>query len=112
MKVGAIFLLAFNLITPNLAKNYGSIPFEGADSQVYVVGPDWTGDFLTIDDEGFTLHGGGRIYFASQPNDGWDPNMYWQTPLDNKHFSYKIGRKICWSKNFVKFPMNKYFAFS
>ena len=43
--------------------------------------------------DGFSLHGGGRIYFASQPNDGWDSNMFWQTPLDNKHFSYKIGEK-------------------
>ena len=43
--------------------------------------------------DGFSLHGGGRIYFASQPNDGWDSNMFWQTPLDNKHFSYKIGKK-------------------
>merc|ERR1712062_329938 len=98
-------------ITPNLAKNYGSIPFEGADSQVYVVGPDWTGDFLTIDDEGFTLHGGGRIYFASQPNDGWDSNMYWQTPLDNKHFSYKIdvsnvGCHCNSAAYFIKMPGN------
>jgi len=112
-KVGvvAVFILTLNLITPNLAKNYGSIPFEGADSQVYVVGPDWTGDFLTIDDEGFTLHGGGRIYFASQPNDGWDSNMYWQTPLDNKHFSYKIdvsnvGCHCNSAAYFIKMPGN------
>ena len=27
---------------------------------------------------GFALNGGGRVYLGSQPNDGMDPNMYWQ----------------------------------
>ena len=39
---------------------------------------DWTGDFLNMRGDGFSLDGGGRIYFASQPNDGWSPDMYWQ----------------------------------
>ena len=111
MKVGAIFLLVAYLVTPNLAKNFGAVSFEGADSQVYVVGPDWTGDFLTMEADGFTLHGGGRIYFASQPNDGWDSNMFWQTPLDNKHFSYKIdvsnvGCHCNSAAYFIKMPGN------
>ena len=31
--------------------------------------------------DGFTLNGGGRVYFGNQPNDGWDPNMYWQVKM-------------------------------
>ena len=45
---------------------------------VYGCLPDWTGDFLNMRGDGFSLDGGGRIYFASQPNDGWSPDMYWQ----------------------------------
>ena len=77
MKV-AFLLIA--LVVPSFAKNFGSIPIAGAGN-VYVVGPDWTGDFLRIEGNGFSLNGGGRIYFASQPNDGFDPNMYWQVSV-------------------------------
>ena len=90
MKVGAILLLALIGITPILAKNFGTITIGGANRQVYVVGRDWVKDFLTMNANGITLHGGGGFHFATQPNDGWDPNMFWQIPLDNKHFSYKI----------------------
>lgn len=32
-------------------------------------------------DSGFTLNGGGRVYLGNSPNDGWDPNNYWQVGL-------------------------------
>merc|ERR1712018_127421 len=84
-----VTFLLIALVVPSFAKNFGSIPIAGAGN-VYVVGPDWTGDFLRIEGNGFSLNGGGRIYFAIQPNDGFDPNMYWQTPLMDQHFSYMI----------------------
>ena len=85
MKV-AFLLIA--LVVPSFAKNFGSIPIAGAGN-VYVVGPDWTGDFLRIEGNGFSLNGGGRIYFASQPNDGFDPNMYWQV---STYFQNMVGQ--------------------
>ena len=114
MKVGAIFLLA--LITPNLAKNFGSIWISGPNpfwnQKVYVVGSDWVQSHITMEDNGFTLHGGGKIYFASQPHDGFDSNMFWQANLDNKHFSYKIdvsnvGCHCNAAGYFVKMPGHK-----
>merc|ERR1712071_100350 len=57
----------------------------------YVVGPDWTSDFIVMNGEdGFTLNGGGRIYFANKPSDSLDADMYWQTPLMDMHFAYNI----------------------
>ena len=29
-------------------------------------------------EDGFTLNGGGRIYFANKPSDSLDADMYWQ----------------------------------
>jgi len=72
------------------AKNFGGLTVDGF-GEVYVCGPDWTGDFITMNGNGgFALHGGGRIYLCSTPSDGMDPGMYWQTPLDGYHFSYKV----------------------
>jgi len=71
------------------SRNFGPLQIKNHGT-VYVCGPDWSGDFLTMNgDTGFTLHGGGRIYLCSTPTDGMDPGMYWQTPLDAHHFSYK-----------------------
>merc|ERR1712071_308489 len=57
----------------------------------YVVGPDWTSDFIVMNGEdGFTLNGGVRIYFANKPSDSLDADMYWQTPLMDMHFAYNI----------------------
>ena len=34
---------------------------KGADQQIYVVGPDWTSDFIEMHGtSGFSLNGGGR----------------------------------------------------
>jgi hypothetical protein len=38
-----------------------------------------------VHDNGFSLIGGGRIYFATGGDIG-DPFIYWQTPLLGNHF--------------------------
>merc|ERR1719305_1052370 len=54
------------LVAAASAKNFGAIKIKGVDQQIYVVGPDWTSDFIVMNGEdGFTLNGGGRIYFAN-----------------------------------------------
>ena len=44
---------------------------------------------MQVHDNGFTLKGNTRIYFATRPDIG-DPYIYWQTPLLGKRFSYEI----------------------
>ena len=69
----------------------GSINVEGV-GQIYVVAPDWAADHVSVYDNGFTLSGGGRVYFAKEPVDDLsNPDAYWQTPLIGKHLSYDIG---------------------
>ena len=58
--------------------------------EVWVVAPDWAAGAVEMHDNGFTLHGNSRLYFASRAEDGWSPDMYWQTPLNNKHFAYTL----------------------
>merc|ERR1719460_1456454 len=79
------------LVAAASAKNFGAIKIKGVDQQIYVVGPDWTSDFIVMNGEdGFTLNGGGRIYFANKATDSLDADMYWQTPLMDMHFAYNI----------------------
>jgi len=83
--------LLLSLVASSLAKNFGPINVKGVDQQIYVVGPDWTGDFITMNGaDGFTLHGGGRIYLSTKPVDSMDADMYWQTPLMDMHFAYNV----------------------
>eukprot|EP00088_Acartia_fossae_P031760 TRINITY_DN32571_c0_g1_i1.p1 TRINITY_DN32571_c0_g1~~TRINITY_DN32571_c0_g1_i1.p1 ORF type:complete len:269 (+),score=72.73 TRINITY_DN32571_c0_g1_i1:3-809(+) len=77
------------LAYPAIAKNFGSIQVDGL-GEVFVIGPDWTGDFITVSGNSFTLHGGGRIYFGSQGTDELGPNTYLQIPLMDKHFAYTV----------------------
>jgi len=86
----ALCALAVALVaSPSFAKNLGQIEVDGYGT-VYIVGPDWAAGNFEMTGNGFTLRGGGRVYFASSPNDGFDPNMYWQTPLDGRHFAYNL----------------------
>ena len=42
-----------------------------------------------VGNNGFTLRGGGRVYFSTGGELG-DPNIYWQTKLLGNKFSYEI----------------------
>ena len=59
-----------------------------------MVGADWNAGMVSVSGNSLTLNGGGRIYFASSPSDGFSPDMYWQTPLLGKRFSFDVGKII------------------
>ena len=88
----SILILGLSLVLSNVsAKNFGGINIEGA-GMVYVVGPDWSAEFVSVNGNGVTLSRGGRIYFAKDPVDDFsNPYMYWQTPLLGKRFSFDVG---------------------
>ncbi len=44
---------------------------------------------------GFTLNGGGRVYFATKPAEDFsDPDMYWQVTLASFFYFYKPNFSI------------------
>ena len=73
-------------------KTIGSIKVavDGVDKEIYVVGSEWAANYTTIADDGFSLHGGGRIYFAEEAMDDWKSDGFWQIPLINHSFSYDV----------------------
>merc|ERR1712179_621401 len=78
------------LVAAASARNFGPVNIDGV-GQKYLLAPDWSaGNIQMNGDSGFTLNGGGRVYLGNSPNDGWDPNNYWQTPLNEMHFSYTL----------------------
>ena len=87
-----LFFVLSNLLSIASAKNMGSINVEGVGT-IYVVAPDWAEGNVAVHDNGFTLSGGGRVYFATEPVDDLsNPYAYWQTPLLGNHLSYDIGK--------------------
>merc|ERR1711978_785352 len=89
MKVVAALTVLSLLAAPAMSKNLGSINVKDY-GEVYVCAPDWASGAIQMHDNGFTMNGNSRLYFCSSPVDGWDPNAYWQTPLNNKHFAYTL----------------------
>ena len=65
------------LASPALSKCVGSINVKDF-GEVFIVAPDWSVGAVTIHDNGFTLRGNSRIYFASRCDDGWNGDMYAQ----------------------------------
>merc|ERR1719402_1984260 len=80
-------LLLLLLISSSFAANKGSINVDGY-GEVWVIAPDWAN--VWVGDNGITLSGNTRMYFASWATDGFDAGAYWQTNLMNKVFSYSI----------------------
>merc|ERR1711936_1315531 len=87
MKVVATVLCL--LAAPAMSKNLGSINVKDF-GEVFVCAPDWAAGAIQMHDNGFTMNGNSRLYFCNRAVDGWDPNAYWQTPLNNKHFAYTL----------------------
>jgi len=85
----ACLLVAALAAGPAVARNFGSINVDGV-GEVYVVGPDWTSSNVQMENNGFRLNGGGRVYLAQKPDDGLNADTYWQTPLNEMHFSYQL----------------------
>ena len=90
----SILILGLSLVLSNVsAKNFGGINVDGYGT-VYVVGADWNSGMVSVSGNSLTLNGGGRIYFAKDATDGFNPDMYWQTPLLGKHFSFDVGNNF------------------
>ena len=77
MKLLLISCLTLLVVSPALSKCVGSINVKDY-GDVYIVAPDWSVGAVTIHDNGFTLRGNSRIYFASRCDDGWNGDMYAQ----------------------------------
>jgi len=88
MTISYQFLLIF-LVSPVFAINMGSIPVTGF-GDIYVVTDEGNVGNVEMHENGFTLNGGGGIHFAKEPRDDFSPEMFWATPLKDKHFSYTI----------------------
>merc|ERR1711879_404932 len=89
MKVVAALTVLCLLAAPAMSKNLGSINVKDF-GEVFVCAPDWAAGAIQMHDNGFTMNGNSRLYFCNRAVDGWDPNAYWQTPLNNKHFAYTL----------------------
>ena len=65
------------IVNPTLSKCLGSISIKDY-GDVYVVAPDWASGAIQLHDNGFTMRGNSRLYFASRCEDGWASDMYAQ----------------------------------
>ena len=75
MLAGLVVTLLSLIFSSCDAVNRGSIQVEGY-GEVWVISPDWAS--VSVEGNGFTLHGNSRMYFASRPTDGFDADAYWQ----------------------------------
>merc|ERR1712203_1056994 len=89
MKVVAALTVLCLLAAPAMSRNLGSINVKDF-GEVFVCAPDWAAGAIQMHDNGFTMNGNSRLYFCNRAVDNWDPNAYWQTPLNNKHFAYTL----------------------
>merc|ERR1719492_655030 len=85
--VSALALLAVSRVSSTClgsinVKDYG---------EVFIVAPDWCAGAISIQDNGFTMRGNSRLYFANRCENGWVGDMYAQIPLNNKHFAYTLN---------------------
>ena len=73
---------AFSVTVGNIqVKNHG---------EVFVVAPEWSVGSVKMQDNGFTVQGEGIMHFASPAEDGWEPDMFWKTPLLGATFSCTV----------------------
>ena len=89
------FGLSLSFLSIVSTKNMGPIHIKGVEETIYVIAPDWAVEFVIVQEDGFTLSGGGRVYFAKYPVDDFsDPFAYWQSPLIGYNLSYEIGNHV------------------
>jgi len=89
MKLLLVCCLTLLAASPTLSKCLGSINVREY-GEVFIIAPDWSAGNIDIHDNGFTLRGNSRLYFASSCEDGWNPNMYAQMGLNGKRFAYTL----------------------
>ena len=77
MKLLLASCLSLLAASPALSKCLGSITVKDY-GEVFIVAPDWSAGNIDIHDNGFTLRGNSRMYFANRCDDGWNGDMYAQ----------------------------------
>jgi len=85
--VSALCLLAASQVSSTCL---GSITVKDY-GEVFLVAPDWCAGAISIENNGFTMRGNSRLYFANRCENGWVGDMYAQIPLNNKHFAYQLN---------------------
>ena len=75
MTINYFFVILF-LACPIFAKNMGTFNISGY-GPIYVVTDEKYVKNVEMHENGFTLRGGGRIYFSKEPRDDFHPDMYW-----------------------------------
>merc|ERR1712126_547519 len=89
LRMKVVLALLGCLVAPTLSKTVGSIQVKDY-GEVWVIAPDWAAGAIQMHDNGFTMRGNSRLYFGNRADDGWNPDMYWQTNLMDKHFAYTL----------------------
>ena len=83
MKLLLVSCLSLLAASPALSKCLGSITVKDY-GEVFIVAPDWSAGNIDIHDNGFTLRGNSRMYFANRCDDGWNGDMYAQVIARHK----------------------------
>ena len=91
MKLLLVSCLSLLAASPALSKCLGSITVKDY-GEVFIVAPDWSAGNIDIHDNGFTLRGNSRMYFANRCDDGWNGDMYAQ--VIERHKINEISRKL------------------
>jgi len=77
------------LATITTSRTVGSIQVKDY-GEVWIVTPWEPDNSIEMTDNGFTLNGNSRLYFANDSYDSFSPDMYWQVPLLDKYFSFTV----------------------
>ena len=96
MTINYFYAILF-LAGPNFAKNMGSFNISGY-GPIYVVTDEEYVKNVEMHENGFTLRGGGRIYFSKEPRDDFHPDMYWAV-------SYSFLKYIDFSHSYHTYVM-------
>ena len=75
MKLLLVSCLTLLAASPALSKCLGSITVREY-GEVFIIAPDWSAGNIDIHDNGFTLRGNSRMYFANRCEDGFNPDAY------------------------------------
>ena len=84
MKLVLLFLVGAFIAPSSFAAYFGSMNVEGY-GEVHIVGRDWVGDYVQVSSNELRLNGGGRVYFASKPNNDFSGDMWWKV-VQNTYF--------------------------
>ena len=96
MTINYFFVVLF-LAGPIFAKNMGSFNISGY-GPIYVVTDEEYVKNVEMHENGFTLRGGGRIYFSKESRDDFHPDMYWAVSYSFLKYSHLFNKRGAWNK--------------